>query len=112
MKRIYILFTLMTFLVLTGCSVGRMTQTYGKADRAFLTFVSSHSGGGWVHVEVDHAIAFKAKVFREKKHAIKGKKYAIRPGKHRVAVYTKSGHRVYDRIIFVSTRETKKIVLP
>jgi len=102
----------MTFLVLTGCSVGRMTQTYGKADRAFLTFVSSHSGGGWVHVEVDHAIAFKAKVFREKKHAIKGKKYAIRPGKHRVAVYTKSGHRVYDRIIFVSTRETKKIVLP
>lgn len=107
---IYSCFALFSFL-LSGCKVGNVASTQGLSDQAYLYFVSNQKYSDQIEVTVDRDLVFKAKVVKEKKYTIKGNTYAISTGKHHIKI-TYRGQTLYERELFLSTQETKKIALP
>lgn len=97
--------------VLTGCT-GVKTISSGLENEAFLEFIgnpSYYSGG--VDVNVDDKINFKAQVNKDHSDRPKGTVYAIKTGTHVVTV-SYNNNVIFKKQIFVSTQETKKIILP
>ena len=107
-KKIIVAITLL--LGLCGCKVGNVSQSTGLSDQSYLLFVSNSSYGE-VNVQVDKATRFDPKVVKSKKSNFKGNAYAVSTGKRHITVSHK-GNIVYDRTIFISVQETKKIMLP
>ena len=113
MKKLALLL-LTTLLIFTSCKVGSISTSSGLENESFLEFIgatSKYQGG--VDVDIDNAISFKAKVYKEKASKadrIKRDVYAISTGAHTVRVSYK-GVVIYQKQIFVSAQETKKIIL-
>src|ERR1035437_10216163 len=100
-----------SLILLTGCG-GIKTSSSGLEKESFLEFIgnpNSYSGG--VDVSVDNKPMFKAEVFNDKADRVKGKVYAISTGQHIVSV-TYKNNLIFNKQIFLSTQETKKILLP
>ncbi|MEG1749645.1 MAG: hypothetical protein RRZ65_09135 [Tannerellaceae bacterium] len=98
-------------LFLTGCKVGNVAVSQGLSDQSYLYFVSTQKYAAPVRVTIDGTTTFDAKVIKEGKHTVKGNTYAVATGKRRVAV-SSGGKVVWEREVFLSTQETKKIILP
>lgn len=78
-------------------------------DVSYIEFVSP-TKSRVVNVMVDET-SFSAKVTKQKRTRIKGTSYAIAPGKRHIVV--KDGKNIlFDKMIMVSTQETKTILLP
>ncbi|MEG1028144.1 MAG: hypothetical protein RSE07_05595, partial [Oscillospiraceae bacterium] len=80
-------------------------------DQAYLYFVSVSKYQGLVTVTVDKAITFNADVVKEKKATVKGNTYAVATGNLNVVV-TYRNKIIFERTLFLSAQETKKIILP
>jgi hypothetical protein len=112
MKNKYVLLPLLgLLLILASCKVGSYTQTVGEPEQAYLLFVSPHHYSGKVHVSLDHMTNFNASVIKEKKGTVKGTVYGIVSGTRMIKV-TKAGKLLYEGQVFISSLETKKILLP
>lgn len=98
-------------LLLSGCKVGNVPSSQGLSDQAFLYFVSINKYPQPVEVTIDNQTSFNAKVVKEKKGTVKGNIYAVATGKRHVKV-SSQGKIIFERDVFLSTQETKKIALP
>lgn len=99
------------FLFLASCG-GIKTASYGLENESFLEFIgnpSNYSGG--VDVLIDDNTSFKAQVVKDKKGKMRGNVYAISTGTHLVSV-SYNNKVIFKKQIFISTQESKKIVLP
>jgi hypothetical protein len=109
MKKIYIILILAT--ILTSCG-GIKTLSTGLENEAFLEFVgkpNDYEGG--LNVAIDDKTDFVAEVNKDKSTKTKGLVYAISTGTHTVSVSYKN-KLLYKKQIFISSQETKKIILP
>lgn len=98
-------------MFLTSCT-GVKTVTTGLENESFLEFIgkpSNYSSG--VDVNIDDKSTFKAEVNNVHADRPKGKVYAISTGTHVVTV-SYNNNVIYKKQIFVSSQETKKIMLP
>ncbi|MDK2978150.1 MAG: staphylococcal enterotoxin [Bacteroidales bacterium] len=110
MKNIIIILTIGLFII-TGCT-GVKTVTKGLEDQSYIELIgnpSNYSGG--VDVTIDETTTFKAKVNKAGAKRPKGSVYAISTGKHVVTVKY-NNETIFSKQIFVSTQETKQIILP
>lgn len=99
-----------TFL-LAGCKAP-VAQQSGREDIAYLLFISPKQyAGKEVTVTLDTQTPFEAKVIKEKFARSKGKQYGVHTGKRKIKV-TYEGRTLYDKYIFISSQETKHILLP
>jgi hypothetical protein len=99
-------------LLVSGCT-GVRTLSTGLENEAFLEFVGTPDkyDDGEVEVTLDGKNTFTASIKKEHTDRPKGKVYAIATGKHTVTVVS-NGQVIYQKQIFVSAQETKRIVLP
>ena len=67
--------------------------------------------GEEVEVIIDDAQPFSAKVVKQKKANRRGTQYGINTGTRSLKVLHQ-GKTIYQKKIFVSTQETKQIILP
>jgi hypothetical protein len=107
-----IIFLLAAIIGLMTSCTGVKTSSSGVDNQAFINIVGkpgNYSGG--VDVNVDDKTNFKAEVNKEYTDRPKGKVYAIGIGTH-VVIVSYNGQVLYKQQIFVSSQETKKIVLP
>lgn len=105
------LLIVISLILLTGCG-GIKTSSSGLEKESYLEFIgtpSDYSGG--VEVSVDGQPTFNAEVFNNKATRVKGKVYAISTGQHVVSVSYKN-NVILKKQIFLSSQETKKILLP
>lgn len=99
-------FVLFSFFSCTGVK----STTAGMESTAYLSFISpSNSYKDGLEVSLDNETNFSAKTHKSNKRP-KGTIYKIAPGKHLISV-SYHGDVVYRKTIFVSTQETKKIIL-
>ena len=105
----YLLLPLITILI--GCG-GTKSSSQGLDNESFLEIIgtpSMYSNG--VDVVVDENKSFNAKVYKDKVGRMRGEVYAIKTGKHSVKIYSEN-KIIYNQQIFVSSQQTKKIMLP
>lgn len=94
-----------------GCT-GVKTTTAGLENEAFLIFLGNPTNyRSGIEVNIDDNTSFTAEVQKNHSDRPKGKVYAISTGAHVVSV-VHNGEMIYQKRIFVSAQETKKIVLP
>lgn len=94
-----------------GCT-GVKTTTSGLENEAFLVFLGNPQNyKSGVEVNIDDNTSFSAEVQKDHSDRPKGKIYAISTGPHVVSV-VHNGEKIYQKKIFVSAQETKKIILP
>ena len=112
MRKIYFAFILVSICALvSSCKVGSYSQERGLPDQAYLLFVANEKYSNDVQVTIDNTTTFNAKVLKEKKGTIKGNTYAIAKGRRAIKV-SFQGKIIFEKEIFVSAQETKKIQLP
>lgn len=100
-----------SLLILNSCG-GTKTSFRGLASESFLEFVGnpgSYSAG--VDVIVDDKPSFRAKVYKDKIGRMRGEIYAIATGRHTLKVKFQN-EIIYNKEIFISPQESKKITLP
>ncbi|MDP4209820.1 MAG: hypothetical protein Q8928_13495 [Bacteroidota bacterium] len=110
MKRL-IVYISSALLLFSSCS-GVKTLSTGLENEAYLEFIgipSNYKNG--VDVTIDEKNNFKAEVKKDYATRPKGKAYAISTGAHSVSV-SYNNKLIYKQQIFVSSQETKKVVLP
>lgn len=102
---------LITVFLTVGCT-GVKTTTSGLENEAFLVLLGNPENyESGVEVSIDGGTSFSAEVQRNHADRPKGKVYAISTGQHQVSV-THNNKIIYQKRIFVSAQETKKIILP
>ena len=100
-----------SLIFLTGCG-GIKTSSSGLETESFLEFIGNpHNYSGGVEVSVDNKTTFNAEVFNDKADRVKGKIYAFSTGQHIISV-TYKNKVIFNKKIFLSTQETKTILLP
>jgi hypothetical protein len=107
-----ILFVLGIGVLLLSACTGVKTISTGLENESFLEFIglpSNYSGG--VDVNIDDKDSFNAEVNKDHADRPKGKVYAISTGTHIITVSYDSDV-IFKKQIFVSSQETKKIILP
>lgn len=110
MKKIF--FILIIGLTFISSCTGLKTVSTGLENESFLEFIGTPSNyKEGVDVNIDDKITFKAEVNKNHSDRPKGKVYAISTGVHIVSV-SHNDKIIFRKKIFVSTQETKKIVLP
>jgi hypothetical protein len=110
MKKLIVIFSA-CILLLSACT-GVKTLSSGLENEAYLKFVGDKNLYEFgVEVTVDDKTTFTAQVVNDNIKAPTGNVYAIAPGTHIIKVkYNNS--IIYTKKVFVSTQETKKIILP
>lgn len=99
------------FLFFMSCT-GIKTASRGLENESFLEIVGTVGNyPGGVDVNIDDKINFKAVVNEDHADRPKGKIYAISTGTHILAI-SFNQKVIYQKQIFVSAQETKKITLP
>lgn len=90
------------------------SKSGGLADEAYIQLSSTkHYRGSEVLISIDQAEPIPVKVSRDGNEVTrKGLRLAVTPGRHQVVIRDKQGRKLYERQIFVSTRNSKNIVLP
>lgn len=89
------------------------TQQSGKEDMAYLIFVSPDKyAGSDVFVTLDAASTFSAKVAHENNYRFNGSRYGVNIGTRNIKVVDINNNVIYQKKIFLSTQEVKKIILP
>lgn len=108
-KIIYLLIVSLTITI--GCT-GVKTLSTGKENEAFLNFVGNPANyANSVTVVVDDKTPFKATVNKEHSDRPKGNVYSISSGTHTISVFY-NDNIIYKQQIFISSQETKNIILP
>lgn len=110
MKRL--LFIGAIIALLAGCKANYpVEQQSGIEDTAYLIFVSGDVyKGKIVDVSIDNKTHFQAKVVKAKKSNRRGTQYGVSIGtKNLVVKYQRK--TIYEKQIFLSNQETKKIIL-
>jgi hypothetical protein len=112
MKGKILLATLTGLFLLSGCT-GVKTLSTGLENEAFLEFIGTPNKyiDKTVAVTLDDYNTFLATVKKDHDKRPKGEVYAISTGKHTVSV-SYNDQIIYQKQIFVSAQETKKIILP
>lgn len=113
MRKVLSIMCCMAALMFCGCKANYpVAQQTGDDDIAYLIFVStSDSRNTDVDVTVDGKTSFTARTVKSRKANRRGTRYSVQPGKRKVTVM-KDGRTLYDRFVFLSPQETKKITLP
>lgn len=104
---------IMLAINLQSCKTGTFASEYGKDDMAYIAITSSGQfAGKKVIVDIDKATSFTIKVQKAKQSTEKhnGNLYGIKTGKRHVVV-SYNGQILYDKVIFVSSQQTKIINL-
>lgn len=111
-KIIFVVFCTV-IVILCGCKANYpVAQESGKEDVAYLIFVSSSdSKSKNVNVSVDNGEPFQARTVKARKANRRGTQYTVQTGKRKVKVSC-DGRVLYDKYVFLSPQETKKITLP
>ncbi|WP_395050769.1 hypothetical protein [Flavobacterium sp.] len=110
MKNIHYLIALL-FLALASCG-GTKTSFQGLANESYLEFLGNpndYSKG--VEVVIDDKAPFQAKVYKDKTGRMLGEVYSISTGNHILKVYYEN-KMIFNKQIFISAQESKKIILP
>ena len=106
------IYALAVGLIFLSACTGLKTTTSGLESEAFLEFIGAPSNyNGGVDVNLDDKNTFTAEVNKDHADRPKGKVYAITTGKHSLTVSYKS-KVLFKKQIFVSSQETRKIMLP
>jgi hypothetical protein len=109
MKKI-LFFTILTTLLI-GCGITK-TVSRGIENQAFLLIVGTPSKyPNGVEVVLDNKTIFNAEVQKNNAKVKHLRLYGISSGKHKVSI-SKNNKSIYEKIIFVSSQQTKKIILP
>ncbi len=110
MKKILLLCTTIAFLV--GCKANYpVEQQSGVEDMAYLVFISGDVyKNKIVDVTIDGKTNFQAKVVKAKKANRRGTQYGVSIGTKNLTVKYQ-GKTLYNKQIFLSNQETKKIIL-
>ena len=113
MKNI-ILFILVNLLLVASCT-GIKTLSKGLENESFLEFIGNPNDyNQGLSITIDEKIYFKAVANKPVKYqnpAPRGKLYAISPGKHIISV-SYNNNVIVRKQIFISSQETKQIILP
>lgn len=110
MKKSYLVLVVLNF-ILNSCG-GTKTSFQGLASESYLEFIGNpndYSTG--VDVIIDDKPSFSAKVYKDKIGRMRGEIYAIKTGRHTLKVKYQN-QIIYNKEIFISSQESKKIVLP
>lgn len=99
-------------VLLVGCKANYpVAQQSGKEDIAYLLFVSSGEyTGKTVTVDIDGTTHFDAKVVKLRKANRRGTQYGVSTGRKSITVKC-DGRTLYNKQIFLSSQETKQILL-
>ena len=114
MKKKHLLLILCVIAALfTGCKANYpVAQLSGEDDLAYLIFVSaSDSRNKDVEVYIDDKTNFTARTVKSRKSNRRGTRYSVQPGKRKLKV-VHDGKTLYEKYVFLSPQETKKITLP
>ncbi|MCL1937208.1 MAG: hypothetical protein FWF52_02290 [Candidatus Azobacteroides sp.] len=99
-------------LIFAGCKVGSTTEAKGLENESYLQFVQGQEKyNGGVDVYVDNTASFKAKVDKVNSRTVRGNVYTIKSGTRHLKIAYK-GQTLYEKDVFLSSRETKQILLP
>jgi len=100
-------------ILLAGCKANYpVAQQSGKEDIAYLLFVSGKEyKGKTVTVDIDQTTRFEAKVVKARKANRRGTQYGVSTGRKNITVQYE-GRTIYNKQIFLSSQETKQILLP
>ena len=111
MKNILFALSIGMTALLLGCT-GVKTLSTGLENESFLEFIGNpRDYAQGVDVNIDDKIKFKAEVNKDHVNRPKGKVYVIPPGTHTITV-AYSNNVIIKKKLFISTQETKKIILP
>ena len=109
--KLTIAFILATVFMLAGCAKYPVSQSAGKEDMAYLLFVTTSDNDDQVTVTLDNSQTFTAKVVKQKNANRKGTSYGVATGRRKLKV-ERGGNVLYEKEIFISSQETKQIILP
>jgi len=99
----------MTLLI--GCDVTK-TVSRGIENQAFLLILGTPSNyPNGVEVVIDEKTKFNAEVQKNRDKVKHLRLYGISSGKHKVSIL-KNNKNIYEQIIFITSQQTKKIILP
>ena len=100
-------------LLMTGCKVSYpVAQQSGKEDVGYLLLIGNKEyAKKTVSVYLDNEPPFQVKVIKAKDSNRKGTAYTIATGRRSIKVEY-NGQIIYSKELFVSTQETKQIILP
>ena len=110
MKKLHFLIVVL-LLILNSCG-GTKTSFQGLASECYIEFLGNprtYSDG--VDVIVDDKPSFRAKVYKDKIGRMSGEIYSITTGRHTLKVKYQN-QIIFNKEIFISTLESKKIILP
>lgn len=108
---ITVVFHFAILLLFTGCKANYpVTQESGMDDVAYLLFESSSNNSYEIDVVIDDTTKFTAKTVKTKDANRKGTSYTVSTGKRKLVV-TRKGVNLYEKYIFLSPQETKRITL-
>lgn len=106
----YIIKLIFIGLIFFSSCTGLKSTTSGLNNEAFIEIIGKPSRfSGGVDVKIDDKLNFKAQVKKDKDIA-KGSVYAIASGNHSIEI-SYNGKIIFKKQIFVSSQETRKIVL-
>jgi hypothetical protein len=109
MKTINIILAVLGICVLFSNCTGVKSTSSGLKSEAYVVLIGDKSSYGDVKLQVDDNEPIDAEVTKESKRP-KGKVYAISTGKHVIRVFN-GDELIYQKQVFVSSQETKKIIL-
>ena len=103
---------LLLLIIVSSCGITQ-SKNSGIVNQAYLSFVTSDKRNYPEGVEVimDDKTRFNAEVFNNRDKIKHVRVYGISTGKHEIAVMY-NGKVLYEKIIFISSQQTKKIILP
>ena len=103
-------------LLFTSCAKYPVETTTGKADVAFLLFISQEGEYAKKNVTVciDGKTTFTVQPIKAErgKQKLKGTQYEVATGRRKVVVTNANGDVIYSRELILSTQDTKQIILP
>lgn len=111
-KNIFITIASVAIMLFASSCYQVRTYSTGLSNDAVLEFVGNPSNyKGGVDVTIDDVTKFKAEVKKDNAESPKGYVYSISKGTHVVNV-SYNGVALFNKKLFVSPQETKKIELP
>ena len=106
-----ILFAIVVGLAFLASCTGVKTSSRGLENEAFIQVIGNPDNfSGGVDVNIDNKVFFKAEVVAPNQETPKGKVYAISTGSHVISV-SYNNKLLYQKNIFISNQETKRIEL-